>query len=140
MDCAFCKIISGEYECSKVYEDEQLLAFMDIHPVNKGHVLIIPKEHIELAIDINDETTGRIMILAKKINKALRKTEIKLEGVNYFLADGEAAGQEVFHAHLHIIPRFKNDGFRLKFPEGYRKNLPARDDLDNLAEKIKPVL
>lgn len=140
MDCIFCKIISGEYECSKVYEDDQLLAIMDIHPVIKGHVLIIPKEHIELAIDINDETTGRIMVMAKKINTALRKTGINLEGINYFLADGEAAGQEVFHAHLHIIPRFKNDGFGLKFPQGYRKNLPARDELNNLAEKIKSVL
>lgn len=137
MDCIFCKIISGEYESSKIYEDDLLLAFMDIFPVNKGHVLIIPKEHIELVADLNEETAGKIYVLAIKVNSALRESELKPEGVNYFLADGIAAGQEVFHTHLHVIPRFKNDGFGLKFPEGYRKNLPPRDELNKIAEKIR---
>jgi len=140
MDCVFCNIISGEFECSKVYEDDILLAFMDINPINTGHILIIPKEHIELAADLNDETSGKIFILAKKINISLRKSGIRIEGINYFLADGEAAGQEVFHTHLHIIPRFKNDGFGFIFPEGYRKILYAREKLNKIAEKIKSVL
>ncbi len=140
MDCVFCKIIKGEYECSKVYEDELLLAFMDIQPVNEGHVLIIPKEHIELAKDINEITAGKMFVLANKINKALRSSGIRMQGINYFLADGTAAGQEVFHTHLHIIPRFKDDGFGLKFPEGYRKNLPLRNELNSIAENIKSVL
>ena len=139
-DCVFCKIVQGIFDCSKIYEDELLLAFMDIQPVNEGHILIIPKKHVELAADLDDETSGSLFILAKKINKALRKSGIKLEAINYFLADGEAAGQEVFHIHLHIIPRFKNDGFGLKFPEGYRKNIPSRNDLNKIAEQIKSVL
>src|SRR3970040_1717221 len=105
MDCVFCKIISGEFDCSKVYEDEFLLAFMDIQPVNMGHILIIPKKHVELASDIDDETSGRMFVLANKINSSLRKSGVKLEGINYFLADGEAAGQEVFHTHLPVFPR-----------------------------------
>lgn len=140
MGCVFCKILSGEYECSKIYEDELLLSFMDIHPVNEGHILIVPKKHVELATDIDDETTGRMFVLAKKINTALRKSGVRLEGINYFLADGLAAGQEVFHAHLHIIPRFKNDGFGLKFPEDYRKKLLTRNTLDDFAEKIRSIL
>jgi histidine triad (HIT) family protein len=140
MDCVFCKIVSGEYECSRIYEDDLVISFMDIHPVNEGHILIIPKKHVELAIDIDDETSGKMFILAKKINTALRKSGVKLEGVNYFVADGEAAGQEVFHAHLHVFPRFKNDGFGLKLPEHYRKILPERNTLDQLAEKIRSKL
>jgi histidine triad (HIT) family protein len=123
-----------------VYEDDLLLAFMDIQPVNQGHVLIIPKEHVEMISDMNDNTSGRFFILAKKINQALRKSGLRLGGVNYFLADGAAAGQEVFHTHLHIFPRFTDDGFGLKFPAGYRKNLPERGELNNIAEKIKSQL
>jgi len=139
-ECAFCKIIDGTYTSSKVYEDDSLLAFMDIQPVNTGHVLIIPKKHIELIADLDDETSSKMFTLAKKINMAMRKSGIKPEGINYFLADGKAAGQEVFHTHLHIIPRFINDGFGLKFPNGYGINVPTQDELNIIAEKIKSVI
>ena len=140
IDCVFCKIIDGTYTSCKIYEDGEILAFMDIQPVNQGHILIVPKKHAELIADLDDETSGKMFILAKKINKALRKSGIKLEGINYFLADGESAGQEVFHTHLHIFPRFKGDGFGLKFPEGYRKKPSDRSELNNIAEKIKSAL
>lgn len=136
-DCVFCKIVSGEFESSKIYEDDFLFAFMDIQPVNKGHILIIPKKHVEFISDLDAETSGKMFILAGKLNSALRKTEVKPEGLNYFLADGESAGQEVSHTHLHLIPRFKGDGFGLKFPEGYRVNLPNRKELEQIAENIK---
>lgn len=139
-ECVFCKIVSGEFESSNIYEDEDMMAFMDIYPVNTGHVLIIPKKHIELISELDEKTSGKMFILAGKINNALRKSGIKLEGVNYFLADGEAAGQEVSHAHLHVFPRYKDDGFGLKFPEGYRKEKPNRNEFDQLAEKIKSKL
>lgn len=139
-ECVFCKIIDGFYSSCKVYEDDLLIAFMDTSPVNTGHLLIVPKVHAELISDIDDETTGKIFILAKKINKALRNSGIKLEGIDYLLADGEAAGQEVFHTHLHLIPRFKNDGFGFIFPEGYRKTIPERNELNIIAEKIKSKL
>lgn len=139
-DCVFCKIISGEYSSSKIYEDDSILAFMDIQPVNRGHLLIVPKKHVELIADLDDETSSKMMVLANRINNSLRKSGVKLEGVNYFLADGESAGQEVFHTHLHLIPRFKGDGFGFIFPEGYRVDLPERKELNLIAEKIKSVL
>ena len=139
-DCVFCKIVSGEYTSSKIYEDDSILAFMDIQPVNEGHILITPKKHVELIADLDDETSAKMMKLAKRINNALRKSGVRLEGVNYFLADGEAAGQEVFHTHLHLIPRFKDDGFGFIFPEGYRVILPEREKLNTIADSIKAAL
>lgn len=139
-DCVFCKIISGEFTSSRIYENETVLALMDIQPVNEGHILILPKTHVELIADLDDETSAKIFVIAGKINKALRRSDLRLEGINYFLADGEAAGQEVPHAHLHIFPRFKGDGFGLKFNEKYRKVLPKRSKLDEIAEKIRAIL
>jgi histidine triad (HIT) family protein len=139
-DCVFCKIIDGTYPNSNIYEDDDILAFMDIQPVNEGHILIIPKKHVELIADLDDETSAKMFVLARKINKALRKSDIKLEGINYFLADGEAAGQEVFHTHLHIYPRFKGDGFGMVYNENYRKVLPKRSELNSIAEKIRNLL
>ncbi len=139
-DCVFCKIVSGEYTSSKIYEDDSILAFLDIQPVNNGHLLIVPKKHVELIANLDDETSSKMMVLANRINNALRKSGVKLAGMNYFLADGEAAGQEVFHTHLHLIPRFKDDGFGFIFPEGYRFDLPEREELSMIAEKIKSAL
>ena len=139
-ECVFCKIIEGAYTSNKIYEDDSILAFMDIQPVNKGHLLIVPKKHVELIADLDDETSSKMILLANRINIAMRSSGIKLEGVNYFLADGEAAGQEVFHTHLHLIPRFKGDGFGFIFPEGYRVDVPERDELNWVAEKIREVL
>lgn len=139
-DCEFCKIVSGEFKSSKIYEDDSILAFMDIQPVNEGHILIIPKKHVELIADLDDETSAKMFILTNKINKALRKSDLKLEGINYFLADGESGGQEVFHTHLHIYPRFDGDGFGMVYNENYRKVLPKRAELDLIAEKVKNLL
>jgi len=138
-DCIFCKIIKGELPSSKIYEDNELLAFMDVQPVNKGHVLIIPKKHKALMAELDDKILGNVIALANKINQAIRESDIKSEGINLFLADGEAAGQEVFHVHLHIIPRFQKDGFGFIFPEEY-KDKPQREELDEISQKIKLYL
>lgn len=138
-DCIFCKIIKGELPSIKLYEDDDFFVFMDIQPINKGHLLIIPKKHAELISEMDSESIGKMMILGEKIGSAVRKSELKCEGINFFLADGEAAGQEVFHVHLHIIPRFKDDGFGFKFPEGYGDK-PERKELDEAAKKIRSSL
>lgn len=138
-DCVFCNIVSGVFTSSKVYEDDSVLAFMDIFPVIKGHVLIIPKKHSEMISDVENSTLEKMFVLAAKINTSLRKSGIKCEGVNFFLADGAVAGQEIFHTHLHVFPRFKNDGFGLKFPAGY-KTEAERSELDSIAGKIKSAL
>ncbi|OGD65529.1 HIT family hydrolase [Candidatus Berkelbacteria bacterium RIFOXYA2_FULL_43_10] len=134
-ECIFCKIVKGEVPSSKIYEDDLVIAFMDIKPVNPGHALVVSKEHQKYISDLDDKSTARLISVAGKINKALRKSEIRCEDVNYFLADGEVAGQEVAHAHLHIIPRFKNDGFGLKFPAEYGKMLSG-EELNKSASNI----
>ena len=135
-DCIFCKIIKGELPCSKIYDDECVIAIMDIQPVNQGHVLIIPKQHFELITELDEELAAHIMIVANTVNAAIRKSSLKSEAINYFLADGKAAGQDVFHVHLHVIPRCKRDGFGLKFSKKYFQ-LPYRIVLDEAAEIIR---
>lgn len=138
-DCIFCKIVKGEIPSSKVYEDGLVLAILDIKPVNPGHILVISKEHQKYISDLDDEISARIMSVAGKINRAIRNSEIKCEDINYFLADGETAGQEIAHVHLHIIPRFKDDGFGLKFPKEYGKMISS-DELNEGASIIKRYL
>lgn len=138
-DCIFCKIVKNEIPSIKLYEDKEILAFMDIKPINQGHLLIIPKPHSELVIDVNDTILAKMFMLAKKLNKALRNSGLKCNGVDYFLADGPEAGQEVFHTHLHLIPRFKGDGFGFKFPDNYNEAKPNKEILSS-AKLIKSKL
>ncbi|PIR93593.1 HIT family protein [Candidatus Falkowbacteria bacterium CG10_big_fil_rev_8_21_14_0_10_39_11] len=138
-DCLFCRIVNRELEVSKIYEDKKIIAFLDVQPVNPGHVLLIPKKHAEFISEVDDSTLGQMFKVSKKINKALRRSGIKCNGVNYFLADGEEAMQEVPHVHLHLFPRHKGDGFGLNFPKRYFK-LPSRNKLNEIAEKIKKQL
>ncbi len=139
MKCIFCKIVKKELPYSKVYEDKDFLALMDIKPINKGHVLVIPKKHSELISEMNKTDISKMMVVAEKISSAIRKSRIRCRGINFFLADGRAAGQEVLHVHLHVIPRFLNDGFGFKFPDNYG-NKPSKKELERLAEKIKREL
>jgi histidine triad (HIT) family protein len=139
-NCIFCEIIESRVPCSKVYEDEKCIAFMDIQPVNAGHVLVVPKVHKELVNELDETIIGHLFVIGARINKALRQcTSIKCEGINYFLADGEAAFQEVFHVHLHCFPRFKGDGFGLTFSEKYFQK-PDRKELDTIALELKHKL
>ena len=136
-NCIFCKIIKGGVEASKIYEDDICAVFLDIQPVNPGHVLIIPKVHKEFIHELEDDAAARLFIIANKVNRALRRSDLKCEGINYFLADGEAAFQEVGHTHLHCFPRYKDDGFGLKFSKRYFDEKPDRDELNNIARNIK---
>lgn len=137
--CIFCKIIQGETQASIVHSDARSVTFMDIRPINPGHILIVPRQHIVSWQDVEEETAGHIFQIAAKMNQALRKSTLHCEGINYLACDGEAAFQEVFHAHLHVIPRFKGDGFRFKFPHHYPSS-PARVELDEIAQEIKSLL
>ena len=137
--CIFCKIVEGSAPVSKVYEDGMCLAFMDIQPVNPGHVLVIPKEHFSDLSSLPAETGGHLFQVAQRIALSMPKTDVKNEGIDFFLANGEAAGQDVFHVHLHVIPRYKNDGFGFKFSPQY-DILPERSELDAIASQIKQQL
>jgi len=108
--CLFCKIIAGEIHCTKVYEDDTVLAFLDIHPVNIGHTLVIPKAHHTNLYYTPDETLAHMMTIAKKLSVAI-KSALNADGINIEMNNDPIAGQIIFHTHLHIIPRFSGDGF-----------------------------
>jgi histidine triad (HIT) family protein len=137
--CIFCNIVTGNEPSSTVYEDEVCLAFMDIQPVNPGHMLVIPKLHFRDLIDLPADIGAHLFQVAQRIVVSLPKTDVKVEGVDLFLAHGEAAGQEIFHIHLHVIPRFSGDGFGFRFGPNYM-NLPERHELNAIAAQIKQQL
>lgn len=108
-DCVFCKILAGEIPCSKVYEDALVLAFLDIAPINPGHTLVIPKEHHTSVTTLPPESAARVMAVATRVARAMMRA-VKADGFNLLLSNGACAGQVVPHAHLHVIPRFPDDG------------------------------
>ena len=131
--CLFCKIVRGEIPCTKVYENEKALAFLDISPVNKGHTLVLPKKHFETIVDIDDQSLCELIKAVKKLSNAVMKA-VKADGINIGINNYRAAGQLVPHLHVHIMPRFENDGLKLDWPA---KKFP---DMDKIAEKIKKAL
>ncbi len=135
-ECIFCQIVSGTKPSSTVYRDDACTAFLDIRPINDGHLLVIPNRHASFLVDLDPEDGARLFRVGQKLAGALRTSGIRCEGVNLLLSDGRAAMQEVFHVHLHVIPRFPGDGFGLRFGPGFGRR-PERDLLDGIAEKIK---
>ena len=139
-NCIFCKIIEGKSPVSIAYEDAKVLVFPPLEPVNTGHMLIVPKKHAPYLADLDERTNLHIIKIARKVAVAIRKSKYKCEGINWFLADGEAAHQEVFHFHFHVYPRFKGDGFGFKYDK--KKNFIHMDrpELDKVARDIKKLL
>ncbi|MBG0785592.1 MAG: HIT family protein [Anaerolineaceae bacterium] len=137
--CIFCRISTGELPASVVYEDESTMAFLDIQPINPGHVLVIPKQHAGSLVDLSPEDAAHLMQVGQIIDKAFHWSDLKCEGVNIFLADGRAAGQDVAHIHLHVFPRFHGDGFELKIDPGSRKP-PSREELNENANKLRHAI
>jgi histidine triad (HIT) family protein len=109
-ECLFCKIVSGKIPAENIYEDEDTLAFLDIHPINRGHTLVIPKEHYKNMYEIPAEKFTRVMrtahLLAPKVKQA-----VGAHGINIGINNDGPAGQLIFHLHVHVIPRFEDDGF-----------------------------
>lgn len=139
-DCVFCRILAGELPASFVYRDERCAAFMDIQPVNPGHLLVVPVRHAAYLADIDGDAAADLMRIGHAAAAALRASGLRCEGVNLFLADGEAAMQEIFHVHLHIFPRFRGDGFGLKFSPEYYTRRPPREELDATARRLSDLL
>jgi len=113
-NCIFCKIVRNEIEAVTIYEDEEFKVFLDAFPATKGHVLIIPKEHVANIFELEEEKAGRLFRIATKVAKTL-KEELDIEGLNLVQNNGEMAGQTVFHFHLHLIPRYKDDKVTIKW-------------------------
>jgi diadenosine tetraphosphate (Ap4A) HIT family hydrolase len=133
-DCVFCKIVAGELPATLVAEDEVTVSFMDINPVTSGHLLVIPKEHHTSIATIPGAVLAHMALVAQWLMDALRASPVRTDGVNLYLADGAAAGQEVPHAHLHVIPRRRGDGIRIA---AGRPSFPSREQLEELASQIR---
>lgn len=116
------------------YEDDVVLGVMTTGPVTKGHAMIIPRQHMARLSDLDEETGRRMFVVAHRTGLALYEAGVRCEGVNFFLADGEAAFQEVFHIHLHVFPRYEGDPFKLVADWSIR---PSREELDAVAAQIK---
>lgn len=134
--CVFCGIAAGQEPASFVYQDDAVVAFMDIQPIHPGHLLVVPRQHGELMHEYGELTLARVWQVAMRMNVALRTSGIGCEGVNIFVADGEAAFQDVMHFHVHVIPRTSGDGFGLTFPADYEKGA-ARSQLEAYASAIR---
>lgn len=137
-DCIFCKIINGEIPSAKVYEDEHVLAFLDISPVTKGHTLLIPKVHKENIFELTSEVAERLFSVAPKIANAIKQTYQPV-GMNLINNNGEKADQSVFHFHLHFIPRYgENDGFGAVWKSNQSDY--TKEDYQKIAEEIRSHL
>jgi histidine triad (HIT) family protein len=131
-NCIFCKIINGEIPANKIYEDEKVLAFLDINPISKGHTLIIPKTHFENIFDIEEEDLKEIINACKKIS-ILLKENLNADGVNILHASGKDAQQSVFHFHLHVVPRYKEDNLDT-WPKSSYKELNFEEVLKEITK------
>ena len=140
--CDFCKIASGKAQASIVYEDQNLMAFMDLHPANVGHVLVIPREHWETIYEIPGDVLAELFVLVKRIAVAVKKT-VGAEGMNIVQCNERVAFQSVEHFHVHVIPRFEGDAITktiaaILAPIEFEK--ATKQDLDEVARKIKQNL
>ncbi len=130
MTCLFCQMVDGDADCATVYEDDDFLAFLDINPVNKGHTLLIPKEHCRDLLDFPKDLEEKFMERAKTVADAVVQG-VDADGFNLSMNNGSAAGQEIFHAHFHIIPRFDGDGH-----EHWDKTSYDEDEIEAYREEI----
>ena len=133
-NCIFCKILNKEIPSKVVYEDNDFLAFLDIAPATKGHVLILPKEHAKTMSELSDDKLSKILVLAKKIIEAMKKVH-GFTDYNIVQNNGELAGQTVGHYHLHLIPRYKKGELGLWTPHEGDPSVT-----DELAEKVRNLL
>ena len=135
----FGKILAGEAEVSWIAREHGVAAFMDLHPVNPGHALVIPERPAVGLADLDPEDSRKMFAMGQRVAAAIRASGIPCDGVNLILCDGEAAGQEVFHVHLHVIPRVEGDAFGFRHAPDYPR-AEARRTLDEQATEISTQL
>ncbi|MEI6288077.1 MAG: HIT family protein [bacterium] len=133
-DCIFCKIIAGELPSAKVYEDEDVIVFLDIAPVNPGHTLVVPKKHYADFLELPDDLVIKLILTIKKMAPAVMKG-LNVTGFNLGLNNGGVAGQIVDHCHFHIMPRLANDGRQLWYGQKYEMG-----EMEETAQKIRKSL
>ena len=130
-DCIFCKIANGEIPSATVYEDSICRVILDVNPANKGHALIIPKQHFDNIYSMDAETAAKIFTIATEVAKA-QKAELNPDGLNILQNNGEAAGQTVFHFHMHLVPRYIKDNVTMTW-------IPGKADTEELSALSKAL-
>src|SRR5690606_20222274 len=135
--CVFCRIVACELPATFVHADDRVVAFLDVVPRTPCHLRVVPRAHLPALEDLDDDPDGRMLQVAKRMAAALRASGLRCEGVTLFYADGEAAGQEVFHAHLHVFSRHQGDGFEVSARWGSN---PAREELEAIGARIRAAL
>ncbi len=133
-DCLFCSLAAGDAEVSFVYEGKRAVVFMDIEPIVRGHMLVVPRVHAAHLADLDPEDGADLFRVGQRAAAALRSSDVRCEGVNFLLADGEAAGQEIFHVHLHVFARYRGDGFGWRLPPD--NSVRPRTELDAVAHLL----
>ncbi|MBD5445269.1 MAG: HIT family protein [Lachnospiraceae bacterium] len=129
--CIFCKIANGEIPSKTLFEDDEFRVILDLGPAAKGHALILPKNHYANLYELPEETASKVMLLAKKM--AVQMTDkLKCDGFNLVQNNGEVAGQTVFHFHMHLIPRYKNDNQTI----GWKPGEPSQEELEEIRAQI----
>lgn len=134
-NCIFCKIANGEIPSKTLYEDDSFRVILDISPASKGHAIILPKNHAANLYELPDEDAAKIMIVAKKVAAVLKDT-LHCDGLNVLQNNGEAAGQTIFHLHVHLIPRYENDNVKIEWTAGEEGNTLA----DEIVEQIQKAI
>ncbi len=132
-NCIFCKIAKGKASSEKIYENEKIISFLDANPRSPGHSLVIPKKHVQTLPELDDETTGEILKITKEVEKAIKKA-LNPDAFTVGINDGEAAGQEIPHLHVNVIPRFKEDGGK---PIHIVVNNEPDEKISEIAKKIQ---
>lgn len=130
-DCIFCKIANGEIPSNTIYEDERFRVILDLGAATKGHALVLPKEHADNLYELSEEYASEVLPVAKKV-AAKMKTKLQCAGLNLVQNNGEAAGQTVMHFHLHMIPRYENDGQAIQWTPGK----PTQEELETVMRRI----
>ncbi len=130
-DCIFCKIANGAIPSKTIYEDEDFRVILDLGPATRGHALILPKEHADNLYELPEETAARVLPVAKKVAGLLR-AKLQCEGLNLVQNNGELAGQTVMHFHLHMIPRYQEDGQTI----GWVPGKPSQEELEAVMQQI----
>lgn len=136
--CIFCAIVEGKAPAAVVYRDDLCTAFMDIQPITPGHAVIVPNRHAARIVDVDTATAGHMMQVAQRLVAALRRSDLRCEGVNLWLGDGDPPIQQVPHAHLHVFPRHRGDGLQVRFSPDYQRR--PRQELEDAARRLQAAL
>ena len=134
-NCIFCKIANGEIPSATLYEDEDFKVFLDLSPTSFGHALIIPKEHYRNLFELDDSIALKALVLAKKVATAMKKS-LNCDGLNILQKNGEVAGQTMFHFHIHVIPRYKNDNTQIIFDQKSLTEEDAHKIIDSIVSNL----